>query len=58
MVPQNYAVLENLHFYSEYSQNFSGCSFARARIFLRVLACWVFGGGSFFLNSARCSQDY
>ena len=44
------------------SQNFSGSSFARARIFLQVLACSVFGKGSFCrvlaarkANFYRCS---
>lgn len=45
--PQTLAVLAKLC-----SQKFSGCSFARARIFLQVLACSVFGGGS-ILKSAR-----
>ena len=47
MVPQNFAVLARFGFCSKCSQNFSGCSFARARIFLQVLACSVFSGGSF-----------
>ncbi len=40
-------MLAKLNFCSEFSQNFTGCSFARARIFLQVLACWVFGGVAF-----------
>ena len=46
MVPQNFAVLAKLGFCSKCSQDFSGRSFARARIFLQVLACSVFSGGS------------
>ena len=57
MVAQNFQVLEKLGFCSNCSQNFSGCSFARARIFLQVLACSVFDKGS-FLQSARCSQGW
>ncbi len=34
-----------LGFCSECSQNFSGFSFARVRVFLQVLACSVFRGG-------------
>ncbi len=48
MVHQNFAVLAKLGFCSESSQNFSECSFTGARIFLQVLACSVFRGGSFF----------
>ena len=54
MIPQNFAVLTKLGFCLKCSQNISGYSFARARIFLQVLTCSVFSGGS-FLESARCS---
>ena len=54
MVPQNCQVLAKLGFCSNYSQIFSGYLFPCARIFLQVLACSVFGEGS-FLQSARCS---
>ncbi len=55
MVPQKFAVQAKLGFCSECSQNFSGYSFDRARIFLQVFACSVFSGGK-FLKSTRCSQ--
>ena len=62
MVPQNFRVFEKLGFCSKYWQNFSGCSFARARIFLLVHACSFFGGGSFLkvlvarkANFCQCS---
>ena len=50
MVPQNFQVLAKLGFCSNCSQNFSGCLFACACIFLQVLACLVFSKGSFFAD--------
>ncbi len=55
MVDQNFAMFAKLGFCPECSQNFSGFSFPRVRVFLQVLACSVFRGGS-FVKSARCSQ--
>ena len=43
-----------ISFCSKYSQNFSGCSFARAGIFFTSARCPVFSGGSFLkLLAAR-----
>ena len=71
MVAQMFQMLAKLGFCSNCSQNFSGCSFARARIYLQVLACSVFSEGSFckvlvaarltFINACarkekRCAQ--
>ena len=62
MVPLNFVVLPNLDFCSKCSQNFSGCSLARACIFLQVLACSVSSGCSFLklvvareANFCKCS---
>ena len=57
MAPQTFAVLAKLGFCSKCLQNFSGYSFAHARIFLQVLACLVFSGGSFLkMHTARLSM--
>ena len=58
MVAQNFQVLAKLGFCSNCSQNFSGCSFARARIFLQVLACSVFDKGSFRRVLAARKANY
>ena len=45
--PLKFCSARRIRLLLEMLPKFSGCSFARARTFLQVLACSVFSGGSF-----------
>ena len=53
----NFQVLAKLGLCQNCSQNFSRCSFARARIFLQLCSHARFFSKGSFLQSARCSQS-